>query len=210
MKTQPEGQTPDLDALPEEPQVVESMRGPYGGDTIRYIDALRAHCQRNIEARNAAEEAADAYSKGVFSQTMLNAAHAIGKHKALKLELAEAKAELAKMTDAYSIAHKQVMSNGQKAMEADAKSRACQKIAWDWGQGVDDAEKLPEGDARDAARYRWLAELFERKWDGTIGRPSTYHLRGDYRHVIGRLSGVTLDAAIDAAMQHSPAKEGKS
>lgn len=53
----------DLDALPDEPNSVLSIRKICGESTevfedaeiISYIDALRAHCQRNIRARKLTE-----------------------------------------------------------------------------------------------------------------------------------------------------------
>jgi len=45
---------------------------------------------------------------------------------------------------------------------------------------------------------RFLSMLFESHWDGTIGRPPTWHLRGDFRHILAGLRGETLDEAITA------------
>ena len=45
---------------------------------------------------------------------------------------------------------------------------------------------------------RFLSMLFESHWDGTIGRPPTWHLRGDFRHILAGLRGETLEAAIEA------------
>jgi hypothetical protein len=50
------------------------------------------------------------------------------------------------------------------------------------------------------ARWRWIESLFERKWGGTIGCPPTWHLRGDFRHVLAGLKGDTLGDAIDAML----------
>lgn len=57
--------------------------------------------------------------------------------------------------------------------------------------------------ARDAERYRWVARLFERKWNGVVGAGSSYRyeLIGDWRHIVNRLDGETIDAAIDSALK---------
>ena len=45
---------------------------------------------------------------------------------------------------------------------------------------------------------RFLSMLFESHWDGTIGRPPTWRLRGDFRHILAGMRGETLAAAIEA------------
>ena len=45
---------------------------------------------------------------------------------------------------------------------------------------------------------RFLSMLFESHWDGTIGRPPTWHLRGDFRHILAGMRGDTLGEAIAA------------
>jgi hypothetical protein len=54
---------------------------------------------------------------------------------------------------------------------------------------------------RDAARWQWLERhMFEGKWDGTIGRPKSWHMVGSYRHQLQQMRGATLRAAIDSAI----------
>lgn len=46
----------------------------------------------------------------------------------------------------------------------------------------------------------WLRQnLFVRSWCGTIGRPCTWSIRGDYRHTTQKMLGNSLREAIDAA-----------
>ena len=52
--------------------------------------------------------------------------------------------------------------------------------------------------ARAEKAERFLSMLFESHWDGTIGRPPTWHLRGDFRHILAGMRGETLEAAIEA------------
>jgi len=55
---------------------------------------------------------------------------------------------------------------------------------------------------RDAQRLDWIGRhLIEGKWDGTIGRPKSWVMRGPYRHKLQAMSGNTLREAIDAAMK---------
>ena len=52
---------------------------------------------------------------------------------------------------------------------------------------------------RDAERLDWIeANLIEGKWDGTIGRPKSWHMVGPYRHTLQSMRGNTLREAIDA------------
>ena len=51
----------------------------------------------------------------------------------------------------------------------------------------------------------WLsAQIFERKWDGTLGRPSYWQMAGPYRHALQKMRGETLLEAIDAALAKEP------
>lgn len=60
--------------------------------------------------------------------------------------------------------------------------------------------KVPTNE--DAKFLDWLStNLFERKWDGTIGNPCEWHLRGDWRHTLQRMKGPDIRAAITQAMQ---------
>jgi hypothetical protein len=53
---------------------------------------------------------------------------------------------------------------------------------------------------RDAERLNWMErELFQRKWDGTIGNPCIWQMAGPYRHTMQKMLGSTLREAIDAA-----------
>lgn len=69
------------------------------------------------------------------------------------------------------------------------------------------AAKLPEGDARDAARYRWLVSM---AWGKPLNADCSIHeltfrtfsVKGEWES-----TKAVADRAIDAAMQHSPAKE---
>ena len=55
---------------------------------------------------------------------------------------------------------------------------------------------------RDSQRLDWLERhLFEGKWDGTIGRPKSWHMAGPYRHTLRTMQGDVFRVAIDAAMQ---------
>jgi transcription elongation factor Elf1 len=57
----------------------------------------------------------------------------------------------------------------------------------------------------DAALLDWLERnLFERKWEGTLGKRCFWYMRGDYRHTMQRFEGETLRNAIRAAR-----KDGK-
>ena len=54
---------------------------------------------------------------------------------------------------------------------------------------------------KDAERLDWIERnLIEGKWDGTIGRPKSWHMIGPYRHTLQQMHGDTLRDAIDAAM----------
>lgn len=54
----------------------------------------------------------------------------------------------------------------------------------------------------DAERLDWLERnLFDRKWDGTIGRASSWSMVGPYRHTMQKMHGETLRSAVDAARQ---------
>lgn len=100
-------QTARDDGLPEEPKLVFRVRhldeiNVGEAACISYIDALRALCQRNIEARMAAEKVAAGYntwlSNGVYFTTEEYAEHC-KKHREA-LESAEARArELEKSGD---------------------------------------------------------------------------------------------------------------
>jgi hypothetical protein len=55
---------------------------------------------------------------------------------------------------------------------------------------------------KDATRLNWIEDnLFERKWDGTIGRLCDWYIRGDYRHTTQTMKGNDFRSAIDAALQ---------
>lgn len=65
-----------------------------------------------------------------------------------------------------------------------------------------EVERLRE----DAERLAWLEKLFERKWDGTLGRPwrgVSWYLAGPYRHVVQTMRGETFREAIDTARKES-------
>lgn len=49
--------------------------------------------------------------------------------------------------------------------------------------------------------------VFERKWDGTIGRQPSWHMAGPYRHELAKWRGDTLLEAISAALQGAPHAE---
>lgn len=53
------------------------------------------------------------------------------------------------------------------------------------------------------ARLDFLSELFNKKWNGVLGKGSKsyYELRGDWRHIVQSFEGKTLADAIDAAMK---------
>lgn len=57
---------------------------------------------------------------------------------------------------------------------------------------------------RDAGRLDWIERwLFERKWSGTLGQPSDWYVASNYRHIVHKMKGETLRAAIDAAKDKS-------
>ena len=60
-----------------------------------------------------------------------------------------------------------------------------------------------ENEGTRAARYDWLKEnIFESKWDGTIGRPPRWIAYRSY----GKLQGYTLEEAIDNATEEEKNK----
>lgn len=78
-----------------------------------------------------------------------------------------------------------------------------EKIAnWEYSAKYDDVHVAAL--RKDAERLDWLERhLFEGKWDGTIGRPKSWHMAGPYRHTLKTMHGDTLRKAIDAAMGES-------
>jgi hypothetical protein len=67
------------------------------------------------------------------------------------------------------------------------------------------ARPAPAAENEDAALLDWLERnLFERKWEGTLGKRCFWYMRGDYRHTMQRFEGETLRNAIRAAR-----KDGK-
>ena len=65
-------------------------------------------------------------------------------------------------------------------------------------------EKVIPALRKDAERLDWIGKhLIEGRWDGTIGRPKSWIMRGPYRHELQKLRGDTLREAIDAAMEGS-------
>ena len=57
---------------------------------------------------------------------------------------------------------------------------------------------LKENIGAETTRLDWIeSNLIERKWDGTIGRPCTFYIRGDFRHTMNKLHGYTFRDAID-------------
>ena len=52
----------------------------------------------------------------------------------------------------------------------------------------------------DVRRVDWLErEMFDGYWDGTLGRPKSWHMAGPYKHTLREMSGDSLRAAIDEA-----------
>lgn len=88
-----------------------------------------------------------------------------------------------------------------QAAQAAAKKHQCQPVCV-FHEGNEIA-RLQAENVELRKREEWFANLFERKWNGVVGAGTryTYHLRGDWRHMVGALSGDTLSAAIDAAMK---------
>lgn len=57
----------------------------------------------------------------------------------------------------------------------------------------------------DSERLDWLERvLFDKHWDGTLGRPCTWHMVGSYRYIVRAMRGPTLRDAIDAAAKEIP------
>ena len=51
---------------------------------------------------------------------------------------------------------------------------------------------------KDSERLDFLEKhLFERHWDGTIGRPPSWRMVGHYRHILQKMQGRTLREALD-------------
>ncbi len=70
-----------------------------------------------------------------------------------------------------------------------------------WDVANDREARLAEAE-RDSQRLDWLERhLFEGRWDGTIGRPKSWHMAGPYRHTLQRMRGDALREAIDLAMR---------
>lgn len=60
-------------------------------------------------------------------------------------------------------------------------------------------DRVPE-QSEDTQLLDWLEQnLFERKWGGTLGQPSEFFVRGDYRHTTQKMRGESLREAIRAA-----------
>lgn len=56
----------------------------------------------------------------------------------------------------------------------------------------------------------WLEHhVFERHWDGTIGRPSTWHIWSGSRHEVAKMRGETLSEAIRSVRCARQSTEGK-
>lgn len=61
-----------------------------------------------------------------------------------------------------------------------------------------------KGPSADTERLDWLhGALFDKHWDGTIGRPCTWRMCGPYRHVLVKMVGNTFREAIDAARKEN-------
>lgn len=56
----------------------------------------------------------------------------------------------------------------------------------------------------DTERLEWLEKMFDKKWCGTIGVPSTWHIWSGYRHIVQLMKGETFRDAIDKAMESWP------
>lgn len=55
---------------------------------------------------------------------------------------------------------------------------------------------------RAEADVQWIEDrLFERKWSGSLGESSKWHLVGPYRHIVQRMRGETLHEAIAATKE---------
>ena len=60
--------------------------------------------------------------------------------------------------------------------------------------------------AAQQARIEWLSQhVFDRKWDGTIGRAPYWQMAGPYRHTLVKMRGNTLEEAIDSVRLTPPA-----
>lgn len=63
-------------------------------------------------------------------------------------------------------------------------------------------QQLTTQAGEDAKLLDWIERnLFERKWGGTLGEPSDWYVRGDYRHTTQRMRGENLRDAIRYAMK---------
>lgn len=118
------------------------------------------------------------------------------KVSALETSLAESKKECERLREWKERMQKLATPSDQMKFERDH-----------WKQRAESAERELV-----AARQRndWFAALFERKWNGVVGSGSRFHygLRGDWRHIVQKLEGETLDAAINAARAQGGEHEG--
>ena len=54
------------------------------------------------------------------------------------------------------------------------------------------------------AAMKWLEDyMFDRHWDGTIGRPSIWRMAGPYRHDLNKMRGETLLDAIESVSKNN-------
>jgi hypothetical protein len=60
----------------------------------------------------------------------------------------------------------------------------------------------------DSARLEWLTSvLFDRHWDGGIGKLPTWRIVSNYRHVMHHMKGDTMREAIDVAIRELSEQE---
>lgn len=107
-------------------------------------------------------------------------------------ELAEAKADLESMHNSLNgEADARLKAEGELSEAKAAYKNACAQRA-----AINaEAERLREA-------LNWIERhLIEGKWDGTLGRPKSWHMVGPYRHALAKMVGNTLLDAIDAARQ---------
>jgi len=86
-----------------------------------------------------------------------------------------------------------------RAAGTDVRMRAC----------ADELAELRKENERLNEVMEYLqTRIFERKWDGTIGRPETWNMAGPFRHELVKWRGPSLVDAIDSA-KASASKEPK-
>jgi multidrug efflux pump subunit AcrA (membrane-fusion protein) len=127
--------------------------------------------------------------------------------KALKVENADLRREIEGLRADLELERTQVATLTD---ELRAKQATLEAIVADLGRARMDAESAKDAlkealgevvEAReDTTRLEELGtSLFTYHWDGTIGRPMTWHIAGPWRHFVAHMRGHNFREAIDRA-----------